>query len=59
MPNVNGDKVIDLHAHVVLEEGFGQAGEYGPEPGIDEDGVPYFRFGGYSMKQPNPLQKHV
>ena len=50
MPNANGDKVIDLHAHVVLEEGFGQAGEYGPEPGIDEDGIPYFRFGGYSMK---------
>ncbi|MFN3232958.1 MAG: amidohydrolase family protein [Alphaproteobacteria bacterium] len=44
------DMVIDLHAHTVFEEGFGQAGKYGPELAKDEQGVPYFRFGGYQMK---------
>lgn len=44
------DAVIDLHAHVVFEEGFGEAGKYGPELGRDENGVPFFRFGGYQMK---------
>jgi aminocarboxymuconate-semialdehyde decarboxylase len=43
-------RVIDLHAHVVLEAGFGQAGKYGPEPGRDADGVPFFRIGDYRMK---------
>lgn len=43
-------KVIDLHAHAVLEEGFGQAGKYGPELGTDADGVPFFRFGDYALK---------
>ena len=50
MPNANGDRVIDLHAHIVLAEGFGQAGDYGPEVGLDDQGVPFFRFGGYAMK---------
>lgn len=45
-----GSKVIDLHAHVVLEAGLGKAGSYGPELGQDADGVPFFRFGGYAMK---------
>ena len=45
--------VIDLHAHVVFEEGFGQAGAYGPELTEDDNGVPYFRFGGYQMKPMN------
>ena len=49
-PKPEGSTVIDLHAHVVLEEGFGQAGKYGPELGEDENGVPYFRFGNYQMK---------
>ena len=43
------DLVIDTHAHVVFEEGFGQAGQYGPEVGEGADGVPFFRFGGYQM----------
>lgn len=42
-------RVIDLHAHAVLEAGFNQAGAYGPEAGM-EDGVPYFRIGSYRMK---------
>jgi aminocarboxymuconate-semialdehyde decarboxylase len=41
---------IDIHAHAVLEEGFGQAGPYGPELTADEQGVPYFRIGEYAMK---------
>jgi aminocarboxymuconate-semialdehyde decarboxylase len=41
---------IDIHAHVVLEAGFGQAGRYGPELLEDEQGVPYFRIGEYVMK---------
>ena len=46
-------RVIDLHAHVVLEAGFGQAGKYGPELAVDADGVPFFRIGDYRMK---PIQ---
>lgn len=42
-------RVIDLHAHVVLEDAFGVAGGYGPELG-DDDGVPFFRVGNYVMK---------
>ena len=43
-------KIIDLHAHVVLEAGFGQAGKFGPELAKDNDGVPFFRIGQYQMK---------
>ncbi|MGA1104976.1 MAG: amidohydrolase family protein, partial [Pseudomonadales bacterium] len=43
-------KIIDLHAHVVLEAGFGQAGHFGPELAKDADGVPFFRIGQYQMK---------
>ena len=43
-------RVIDLHAHVVLEAGFGEAGKYGPELAQDENGVPFFRIGEYQMK---------
>lgn len=42
--------VIDLHAHAVLEAGFGVAGEHGPELAVDADGVSYFRIGKYRMK---------
>jgi aminocarboxymuconate-semialdehyde decarboxylase len=42
-------KVIDLHAHVVLEEGFGVAGKFGPELARDADGQSYFRIGDYRM----------
>ena len=43
--------VIDLHAHVVLEESFGAAGEYGPELSFDEK-VQDFRVGDYVMRVP-------
>jgi aminocarboxymuconate-semialdehyde decarboxylase len=43
-------RVIDLHAHVVLEAGFGVAGKFGPELSQDENGVPFFRVGDYQMK---------
>jgi len=43
-------RIIDLHAHVVLEEGFGVAGVYGPELSEDEAGIPFFRIGEYQMK---------
>ena len=43
-------EVIDVHAHVVFEALNGDAGPYGPEAGIDEAGVPFFRTGGYTMK---------
>ena len=43
-------KVIDLHAHIVLEAGFGVAGKFGPELSKDENGVPFFRIGDYQMK---------
>ena len=42
--------VIDVHAHVVFEELNGSAGLYGPEAGVDEQGTPFFRIGGYTMK---------
>ena len=42
-------RIIDFHAHVVLEETFGAAGEHGPELTIAEDGRPLFRAGGYRL----------
>ena len=44
---------IDIHAHIVLEAGFGQAGWYGPELAEDRAGVPFFRIGDYVMKPMN------
>ena len=44
---------IDIHAHAVLEAGFGQAGRFGPELATDDQGVPFFRIGEYSMKPMN------
>jgi aminocarboxymuconate-semialdehyde decarboxylase len=41
---------LDIHAHVVLEAAFGTAGPFGPELAVDDQGVPYFRIGEYSMK---------
>lgn len=40
--------VIDVHAHVVLEETLGAAGEYGPEVG-ETDGRPWYRVGSYYL----------
>jgi len=42
--------ILDLHAHIILEEGFGQAGKFGPELSKDENGVPFFRVGEFQMK---------
>ena len=38
-------KVVDLHAHIVLAETIGAAGEYGPFLGQNADGSPYFQIG--------------
>lgn len=45
-----GTAAIDIHAHAVLEAGFGRAGRYGPELATDDKGVPFFRIGEYVMK---------
>ena len=38
-------KVIDFHAHMVLEETMGAAGAFGPWLGKEEDGTPFFQIG--------------
>ena len=43
--------VIDLHAHVVLEESFGAAGKYGPELSSGEE-LQECRVGDYIMRVP-------
>ncbi len=48
--NPTKPKVIDLHAHAVLEEVFGVAGKFGPELSKDENGVSFFRVGDFQMK---------
>ena len=50
--------VIDLHAHVVLEDAFGAAGRYGPFHGDDDRGREYFSVGEYTMK-PIPYRGSV
>lgn len=42
-------RTIDLHAHAVLEDTFGTAGEHGPELTVAEDGRPLFRVGHYRL----------
>ena len=42
-------RVIDLHAHVVLEDAFGTAGPHGPAL-VEVDGVAEFRVGDYRMR---------
>jgi aminocarboxymuconate-semialdehyde decarboxylase len=42
-------RTIDVHAHAVLEETFGTAGEHGPELTTAPDGRPLFRVGGYKL----------
>lgn len=42
-------RTIDLHAHAVLEETLGAAGEHGPELTTAPDGRPLFRVGGYRL----------
>lgn len=43
-------RVIDIHAHAVLEAGFGVAGRHGPELAVGSDGASYFRIGEYRLK---------
>ncbi len=42
-------RVIDVHAHAVLAETMGMAGDHGPEIGATPDGKPWFRVGGYRL----------
>ena len=49
---------FDLHAHVVLADAFGVAGEFGPFHGVDDDGREFFRVGDYTMA-PIPYRDSV
>ena len=42
-------RVIDVHAHAVLEAGFGAAGRHGPELIVDSRGSSSFRVGEFRM----------
>lgn len=42
-------RVIDVHAHAVLEETFGTAGAFGPEL-IEDEGLTVFRIGDYRLR---------
>ena len=46
-------KIIDTHAHIILKKGFGMAGKYGPESGVDKKGVSPIWCGLFQK-----LQKH-
>ncbi|MCG5240620.1 amidohydrolase family protein [Azospirillum doebereinerae] len=41
--------LIDVHAHVRLEATNGAAGVHGPEHGVDENGLPWYRVGNYRL----------
>lgn len=43
-------RVVDIHAHAVLEATFGAAGAFGPELGSEPDGTPVFRIGDYRLR---------
>ena len=43
-------RIIDVHAHAVLGELFGVAGEAGPELGQDDQGRPWFRVGDHVLR---------
>lgn len=42
---IEAARVIDVHAHIVLEETMGAAGAFGPFIGRNDDGSPYFQVG--------------
>ncbi len=44
-PGLSEAKVVDLHAHIVLEKTIGAAGDYGPFMGSNPDGSPFFQVG--------------
>ncbi len=48
--SLNNAKVIDIHAHAVLEHVMGAAGRYGPELTAEADGTPLFRIGDYYLR---------
>lgn len=43
-------RIVDVHAHAVLGELFGIAGQAGPELGQDADGRPWFRVGDHVLE---------
>jgi len=43
-------RLIDIHAHAVLEASVGAAGSYGPEVGENEIGQPFYRIGEYYLR---------
>ncbi|GAA0607256.1 amidohydrolase family protein [Sporichthya brevicatena] len=43
-------RVVDVHAHAVLEVSLGAAGAAGPELGVAEDGTPFYRVGEYVLR---------
>lgn len=45
--SIESAESIDVHAHAVLEETMGQAGEHGPE--LTHDDPPMFRVGSYTL----------
>jgi aminocarboxymuconate-semialdehyde decarboxylase len=49
MSDIATAKVIDLHAHAVLEETMGAAGSFGPEMGDQDSAMPWFRVGSYRL----------
>jgi len=49
MSGIATARIIDLHAHAVLEETLGAAGRFGPEIGIDAQDVPWYRVGDYKL----------
>ena len=49
MSGIKTARSIDIHAHAVLDETMGAAGEHGPELTTDGEGRPLFRVGGYKL----------
>lgn len=45
IPALANAAVVDLHAHVVIQETMGAAGEFGPFIGQHPDGLPFFQVG--------------
>lgn len=46
--SISKAQTIDVHAHVVLEETLGAAGDYGPE--LSHEAQPLFRVGNYELR---------
>lgn len=49
MSGISTARIIDLHAHAVLDETLGAAGRFGPEMGVDAAGIPWYRAGDYTL----------